>query len=133
MKKFNIIDFLFEQNEEEYEEQPQEVGGKPGMDMGDEQPTQPQAVPEQPPEQPPEQTPRETSGKSPENRQAFREILGGTISDVVFDPAGSSGGSIKITTSQNFTPLEVSWVGQKVTVTKPDGTIVMLSSGNQQK
>ena len=91
----------------------------------DEQPNEPEEAPQPGHPQSPEDVPAEAP---PESGNAFRDILGATISDVSYEPLGSNGGKIKISTSNSHVPLEISWVGPKVTVRQTDGDVIMLSS-----
>ena len=74
---------------------------------------------------PPEATPKQTAGQ---NQSALAEIVGSTVSDISYEKVGANGGKVTIKTSNSHVPFVLSWVGSKVTITKQNGTVVMLSS-----
>lgn len=129
-KLFSVYNFLYEQDDGDFEEEnesqmdsqnpPNQGAMAPGMEQG--QGASPQL---------PEKTPGQNVGSAETN--SFSSVLGATISDVAYEPVGVNGGRIKIKTSSSHIPLEVSWVGQKVTVTQPDGKVVLLSGGEDSE
>lgn len=127
MKKFSVYNYLYEQDEQDNQDQMEipvqdSSMGAPPQEMDQTAQGQNSTPPSEP-------TPEKNVGKSPESRTAFRSVLGKTISDVSFEPLGGGGGKIAIKTSSSHMPLEISWVGGKVTVTQPSGEVIMLSKG----
>jgi hypothetical protein len=57
---------------------------------------------------------------------AFSSFVGSTISGMNFKKNGATGGEIQISISNSNRPVKISWVGDKVTVTQPNGNIVIL-------
>lgn len=117
MARFSILDYLYEFDDPQEQDQvdPQNV---PAEGQSQEQPETPQSVP---------------AKMAPQTGNAFRDILGATLSDISYEPIGAAGGRIKIKTSNSHIPLEISWVGPKVTVTQSDGDVIMLSSDSPQE
>lgn len=56
----------------------------------------------------------------------FSAYIGSTISGINFKKNGANGGEISIMVSKSNRPIKISWAGDKVTVTQPDGNIVSL-------
>lgn len=104
--KFDIRDFLLEQLPTDEEEGPQ-----------DQQP-QGQQEPQQEPQQGVEDSPVQAQ---PQNvaREVFADIKGKTIKDISFTNPGTNAGKIEIYFTDFQIPMVISWVNDKVTVTKP--------------
>lgn len=61
-----------------------------------------------------------------QNSNVFSNFVGSTISDIAFKKNGATGGEISISISRSNLPLKISWAGDKVTVTQPNGNIISL-------
>lgn len=61
-----------------------------------------------------------------QNSNVFSNFVGSTISDMSFKKTGGNGGEISISISKSNMPIKISWVGDKVTVTQPNGNIISL-------
>lgn len=65
-------------------------------------------------------------GKTNADSQVFAEFIGATIAGVSYKKNGANGGEISLRVSKSNMPLKISWAGDKVTVTKPNGNIVSI-------
>lgn len=78
---------------------------------------------------PPEMSPQQVASQQPSSD--LSDLAGTTISDASFERVGANGGKIVLKTSNSHVPAVISWVGSKVTFSKPDGTVIMLSKEGQ--
>lgn len=107
MKKFSVYDWMSKVILEQDEEQPQQSAS-------------------QSPPQPPPQQQQQQSVPSKSSNQAFRTIVGKTISGITYSPNGDSGGEIKIMVKDSYLPFKISWVNEAITVTDLNGNILNL-------
>lgn len=81
---------------------------------------------QEPPSSASEETPTQIN-VSNQSKSALADIIGSTISDISYEKIGTNGGKLSIKTSNSHIPMIISWAGPKVTVSKQNGTVVMLS------
>lgn len=114
--KLSLLRLLKEaENEEEIQQASAPVQTPP---MGDPNQEMPQATsPEVPPQ----------VAQSDQSKSALSDIVGSTVSDISYERVGTNGGKLTIKTSSSHVPLTISWAGPKVTVSKQNGTVAILS------
>lgn len=119
MNNFDICQWLLEQAEDESSEIEQNQNNNMVQTNAVENQNQ-----EMGNQAPPENTPAQMSSQT---KNAFRDVIGGTISDISYERVGAVGGKLTIKTSNSHIPLVVSWVNTKVSVQQPDGNVIVLS------
>lgn len=132
MTKFDLHNYFWNTLKEaqENEEDPNQ-----NIDPNGQNPELAQPEAQAPAQQSPNQTPPPPTApqeqilkqKTKADSSAFSAMIGSTISGITFKQNGPSGGEISVMTSKSNRPLKISWAGNKVTVTQPDGNIVNLS------
>lgn len=131
MNKFDLHDYFFKSIKEAQED---ENDPNQDVDPNVQSPELAQPTGQAPTQQSPNQTPQAPAPqeqilkqKTKADSSAFSNMIGSTISGIDFKQNGPNGGEISVMTSKSNRPLKISWAGNKVTVTQPDGNIVNLS------